>query len=186
MAGWVAGDEPESAAAAPAAPATSEAIAENGIVAPPVVISEPGEDGAIYHEVLLGQSAWTIAARYGLTVDQLYELNDLTADSIIHPGDQLLIRPANTPKPTETPLPTATATMVPLSSTPGPSLTGSSKLAFADLSTPTSSTISNPTLPDGQDTTPRRTPPPIILLLAAGALLLLLVLVIALARPGRA
>jgi LysM repeat protein len=53
------------------------------------------------HQVQEGDSAWSIAARYGLTLNQLSELNNLTSDSILRPGDQLVVR-----FPTPTPLPT--------------------------------------------------------------------------------
>ena len=82
----------------------------------PFVVSEPDEFGAIYHEVQSGQAAWTIAAKYGIGLVELFELNDLTEDSILQPGDVLMIRrpdpPTSTPTvfhstdmPTKTPTP---------------------------------------------------------------------------------
>jgi hypothetical protein len=58
-----------------------------------------------------GQSLWLIAALYDLTLEELMELNDLTPQSVIRAGDQLLIRqiptatvipPTNTPAPQNT------------------------------------------------------------------------------------
>jgi LysM repeat protein len=81
----------------------------------PFVVSEPDEFGAIYHEVQSGQTAWTIAAKYGIELAELFELNNLTDDSILHPGDVLMIRPPDPPtstptylKPTDVPTKTST------------------------------------------------------------------------------
>jgi len=70
----------------------------------PFEMSEPDEFGAIYHEVQSGQTAWTIAAQYGIELAELFELNQLTEDSILHPGDMLMIRPPGllTSAPTST------------------------------------------------------------------------------------
>lgn len=60
--------------------------------APPLWISPtPDETGAIRVVVQPGESLWVIAARAGLTLPQLLELNDLTEADIINPGDVLLI-----------------------------------------------------------------------------------------------
>jgi LysM repeat protein len=55
------------------------------------------------HIVQAGESAWTIAAIYNLTVDQLLTLNALSSDTVLRPGDELVIR-----QPTATPPPIAT------------------------------------------------------------------------------
>jgi len=68
----------------------------------PFVLSEPDESGAIYHEVQQGQTAWTIAALYGIDLAELFRLNNLTEDSILHPGDVLMIRPPDVPTNTPT------------------------------------------------------------------------------------
>lgn len=63
------------------------------------------------HTIKTGQSLWLIATLYDLTLEQLMELNDLTTDSIIRPGEELLIRfPTPTPPPTATPRPAPSAT----------------------------------------------------------------------------
>jgi LysM repeat protein len=54
------------------------------------------------HIVQGGDSAWTIAAIYNLTVEQLLAINDLSSDTVLRPGDELAIR-----QPTATPLPQA-------------------------------------------------------------------------------
>ncbi len=45
-----------------------------------------------YHMVQSGESLWAIAAQYGLTLEELTGLNELSANSVIRQGDQLLIR----------------------------------------------------------------------------------------------
>ena len=73
--------------------------------------SEPDETGAIYHEVQTGQSAWTIAAQYGIELAELFRLNNLTEDYILHPGDILMIRPPDAPTSTPTITSTPSHTM---------------------------------------------------------------------------
>ena len=93
----------------------------------PFVKSEPDASGAIYHKVQPGQSAWTIAAQYGIELAELFRLNDLTENSILHPGDVLVIRapdpPTSTPTITPTSMrstatPTITPTSVPATEVP--------------------------------------------------------------------
>jgi len=63
--------------------------------------SVPSENGSIIHIVSYGQTLWSIAKSYGVTVDDIRRLNAIASDStIIHPGQKLLIRPAYTIKPT--------------------------------------------------------------------------------------
>ncbi len=96
----------------------------------------PGLDGGIRHTVLDGQFLITIAEMYGITLNELLTKNNLTEDSIILPGDILIIReggeinlgqptgtpdaPAQfmTPVPTQTP--TATLALVLAELTPEP------------------------------------------------------------------
>jgi LysM repeat protein len=97
----------------------------------PFVVSELDEFGAIYHEVQSGQTAWTIAAKYGIELAELFELNNLTEDSILHPGDVLMIRPPDPPKstPASTPTRTPTSTPASLRSTDIPNKTPTSEQA---------------------------------------------------------
>ena len=44
------------------------------------------------HRVASGESLWTIARRYGVSVDELRAWNGLGASAIIHPGQQLTVR----------------------------------------------------------------------------------------------
>ncbi len=93
-------------------------------------------DGGIRHTVLDGQVLYTIAEMYGITPLQLLTLNNLTEESIIFPGDILIIREGGeinlgqptgtpeapdlmlTPEPTQTP--TATLPLVLAELTPEP------------------------------------------------------------------
>lgn len=52
----------------------------------------PGLDGGIRHTVLEGQFLITIAEMYGISLNELLTKNNLTAESIILPGDILIIR----------------------------------------------------------------------------------------------
>ncbi len=64
----------------------------------------PGPDGYIKHTVLEAQFLYTIATLYDVPVEEILKLNNLTLDSIINPGDVLLIKKIEmpTPEPTET------------------------------------------------------------------------------------
>jgi hypothetical protein len=123
MVGWIDDGSPASAAPVDTAPV-------NPAFYPPFVVSTPDESGAIYHEVQPGQAAWTIAVYYEIDLAELLALNNLTEDSILHPGDLLLIRPTptqtSTPEPslqlpTVTPIPTATPKTSILATRPSPS-----------------------------------------------------------------
>ncbi len=62
------------------------------VVMVPVVRSEPGPDGSVVHEVKPGQTAWTIAAVYGIDLMDLVNLNHLGPRAIVRPGDRLIIK----------------------------------------------------------------------------------------------
>lgn len=118
---------PAGAAQAPSATVPPEIV--------PVVTATTGPDGKIIHEVQSGQSPWSIATSYGITIQDLAALNNLDpAAPVLYPGQKLLIRQAPTPTltvpptqtavpPTRTPRPTATATPVRPTRTPIPTLT---------------------------------------------------------------
>lgn len=56
------------------------------------------------HVVKSGQTLWTIAALYQVTVEDLLWLNNLSADSFLQPGDELQVRlDPSRPRPTPTP-----------------------------------------------------------------------------------
>lgn len=53
---------------------------------------EGGSGETVVHRVRSGESVWSIARRYGVRTADLLAWNDLTARSVIHPGDRLRIR----------------------------------------------------------------------------------------------
>ena len=46
-----------------------------------------------YHEVRSGENLYRIALQYGITVDELCRLNNITPDQVIRPGQRLLVAP---------------------------------------------------------------------------------------------
>jgi LysM repeat protein len=95
----------------------------------------PGVDGALIHEVQAGQSLYSIVEAYGIDLEELLVLNNLTQSSVLQPGDLIIIREASPATPTlqftststqppatPTRRPTRTPTMKPESS-PTPEIT---------------------------------------------------------------
>ena len=50
---------------------------------------------AVYHEVVAGETLYSISRRYGLTVDELRRLNKLEPEATIFPAQRLLISPVD-------------------------------------------------------------------------------------------
>lgn len=75
-----------------------------------VVVNTPGEDGSVTHVVQAGETLWSIAAAYGVPVEQLQSLNRLGSSTLIYPGTVLVIRAPATAAPST---PTATRTVLP-------------------------------------------------------------------------
>lgn len=85
----------------------------------PVVLNTPFPNGKVYHEVLYGQTLWSIAIAYGTTIKQIQGLNNLGVETTLYEGQTLLVRtdatqavPTNTftsPQPA-----TGTATVIPI------------------------------------------------------------------------
>lgn len=102
----------------------------------PVVVATPLADGALVHVVQAGQTLWEIAAKYEITVQELLELNGLTDQAFILPGDKLIVKeadqgliltrtamvmiPTATPRPTRTPTPRPTVSAAPATPTSEP------------------------------------------------------------------
>lgn len=82
----------------------------------PVDVATPQTDGSIIHIVEKGQALWSIAITYGVTVDQLRILNNLSETANIYEGQQLYVRAAYT----QTPTMTSTVTPMPPTRTPIP------------------------------------------------------------------
>lgn len=61
----------------------------------PVAVATPKPDGSIVHVVQQGQTLWRIADTYKVKLDIILALNGLTQDSVIFPGEKLLIKTAD-------------------------------------------------------------------------------------------
>jgi LysM repeat protein len=133
----VAPEEPTAIPEATSTPApTSTPAATPSPTNTPALTPTPRPDGAVVHIVQAGDSLNIIAKQYGITPQQIEELNDLDDANVLWVGQELVIEmpePTDTPTPTPTPAPTATpnpptptvaptATPVPASPSPTPTL----------------------------------------------------------------
>ena len=78
----------------------------------PLPTPTPDAEGNIYVIVQPNDSMWAIAARAGITIQRLWELNGLSEASVIRPGDRLLVAQVE-PEPTAMPEPTELPTLLP-------------------------------------------------------------------------
>lgn len=94
----------------------------------PIQAATPHADGMVVHEVQWGQFLHNIAEAYDVDLSYVLVLNGISADSVIYPGDKLLIRPAQ-PTATLAPSPTSASTEPPPStSTPSHSVSSQSQV----------------------------------------------------------
>lgn len=114
----------------------------------PVITATSQPDGSLIHEVKQGQAYWSIAIAYGITINDLITMNNLSQSSVLSIGQKLRIHgpytatpvlsetptlepdtptPTITQTPTITPTPTQTATP-----TPRPLFEGASGLQNID------------------------------------------------------
>ena len=82
----------------------------------PVARATARPDGDVIHEVKNGQSMWSIAIEYGVKINQIQRLNNLSSTDL-YPGQKLLVQKGAT-QPAPMPTATVTALSVSLSSTP--------------------------------------------------------------------
>jgi uncharacterized protein YkwD/LysM repeat protein len=75
-----------------AAPAAAGSAQPTAVAYGSFKIAKPGPDGSIVHVVQSGQTLWTIAAMYEVTVDNLLQLNGLNSSSFIVTGQKIIIR----------------------------------------------------------------------------------------------
>jgi len=62
----------------------------------PVKIATPDASGRVFHEVQAGQSFWSIAIAYQITIHDLEVWNNLSRDTALQPGQSLFIPDENT------------------------------------------------------------------------------------------
>lgn len=91
-----------------APPRDQQQVVDVPFIVAPIELAAPNPDGSIVHTVLEGHTFWAIAARYGVSIADLYLFNGLDEDSILNPGDKLVIRLADGQAPPPTPTPPAT------------------------------------------------------------------------------
>ncbi len=103
LAGYVAGAQAPAATATPEAPAT----AVEGGAGTPIQTSTPRPDGSVVHIVQPGETLWSIAIAYKVSIAQLMSQNGLPANAVLYPGNRLIIHRAGeiTPQATATPAP---------------------------------------------------------------------------------
>jgi LysM repeat protein len=90
------------------------------------------------HRIKEGDTAWSIAAQYGLEIDELLAMNGLGENPVLQVGEELAIRATPTPEATATPEVTDTATPTPSSEPEMVSLAVSESPATEETVTPTS------------------------------------------------
>lgn len=113
------------AGAATAVPGAPEATSAPAVAIAPIQLASPMPDGSVVHVVEYGQSLWQIAVAYHTTIQSILQLNELSSEAVIWPGDELVVLPAGslTPDPAQTSKPVetqATQTSDPRSSTENP------------------------------------------------------------------
>ncbi|MBN2045519.1 MAG: phosphotransferase [Anaerolineales bacterium] len=79
-----------------------------------IVTASPGADGSVFHRYKQGETLPAIAVAYGIPLEELRTLNDLSLTGIPMEGQLLVIKlPSATPTPTITPTPVSTETPAP-------------------------------------------------------------------------
>jgi len=68
----------------------------------PVSIATARPDGDVIHEVQYGQALWSIAVAYGVSIDQIKRLNNLSSDNLWTNQQLLVQKDATQPAPTLT------------------------------------------------------------------------------------
>lgn len=89
-------------------PRAQQPVVDVPFIVAPIELAAPNPDGSIVHTVLEGHTFWAIAARYEVSIADLYLFNGMNEDSILNPGDKLVIRLADGQPPPPTPTPPTT------------------------------------------------------------------------------
>lgn len=110
------------------------------VIIVPVQVATPRLDGSVVHVVEPGQALWNIATVYEVNLQDLLTLNGLTENSIIYPGEKLIIRPTDTTPTSTAPSLDVTASPAALSTNEQrPTSTPPAKLLAQIVSTRTAS-----------------------------------------------
>lgn len=113
---WVGEANPTATPPSPSAGTPASSIMPTAV---PVVVSTPQEDGTVKHTVAWGQTLWIISSVYNVPLDELRELNQLDPDTVVNPGEVVVIKPSYTP--TNTPIGQPSPTVPPrFTHTPSP------------------------------------------------------------------
>jgi hypothetical protein len=101
---------------------------------PEFVTATPDAEGTIYYEVQSNDNLSIIAFRHGLTLPALLDLNGLSQNALLQPGDRLIVGFGEPPATPTVPVP-PTPTLPPPTPTftPAPPPTAICLLAFVDL-----------------------------------------------------
>ena len=83
--------KPEPAKPEPAEPEPAKREAAKPTVKPKPVAQSQG----LFHEVRRGDTLYQISRKYGITVDEIRRLNNLTKSQTIQPGQKLLVNPGS-------------------------------------------------------------------------------------------
>ncbi|MGV8049464.1 MAG: LysM peptidoglycan-binding domain-containing protein [Anaerolineaceae bacterium] len=126
-------------AAPPASGTSSTQVPPTQVGSALYLTSTPALDGSISHTVQSGEFLITIAQQYGVSLDELLVLNNLTADSILQIGQVLLIKRGETPLPALT-----SGTVIAATATIRPSLTPKPTLTPYLTATPTATEVPGP------------------------------------------
>ena len=108
-------------------------ILPTGLYAQETPTSTPDAEGNIYVVVQPNDSLWSIAARAGLALQELLDLNGIEESTVLQPGDLLLIGRGSPPVTPTSDIPTPTLPAPTLTPTPIPVRTAVCLSAFDDL-----------------------------------------------------
>ncbi len=99
------------------APAVTPTTGTLGPTDTPLPTRTPRGDGAVVHVVQSGDTLSGISVQYGVSLDDLLKLNNLTRDSILNVGQEIVVKPGQggvvAPQPTVTLKATAAPTLTP-------------------------------------------------------------------------
>lgn len=93
-------------------------VPESGDVMIAVSVNTPNPSGQVVHVVQSGQALWSIAIAYGVKIDEIKNLNNLSGNDI-YPGEKLLIKN----EITQTPIPSMAVMTNMVTSPPTPTVT---------------------------------------------------------------